>query len=78
MVLVELLVLLLGKTGDRREVSGFVRLGYFLLVARFARVIALDTARHVTQRGNAFSRRMVNAASTSTCCGTIALCTGLR
>jgi hypothetical protein len=29
-----------------------VRLGYFLLVARFARVIALDTPHHVTQRGN--------------------------
>jgi hypothetical protein len=32
-----------GKTGDRRDVSGFVRLSYFLLVARFARVIAQDT-----------------------------------
>jgi putative transposase len=30
-----------------------VRLGCFLLVARFARVIALDTPHHVTQRGNA-------------------------
>jgi REP element-mobilizing transposase RayT len=30
-----------------------VRLWYFLLVARFARVIALDTRHHVTQRGNA-------------------------
>jgi REP element-mobilizing transposase RayT len=30
-----------------------VRLWYFLLVARFARVIALDTPHHVTQRGNA-------------------------
>jgi hypothetical protein len=41
------------KTGDRRDVSGFVRLWYFLLVARFARVIALDSPLHVTQRGNA-------------------------
>jgi hypothetical protein len=32
---------LTGKTGDRRDVSGYVRLGCFLLVARFARVIAL-------------------------------------
>jgi REP element-mobilizing transposase RayT len=30
-----------------------VRLWYFLLVARFARVVALDTPHHVTQRGNA-------------------------
>jgi hypothetical protein len=43
----------MGKTSDRRDVSGFVRLGYFLLVARFARVIALDTPHHVTQRGKA-------------------------
>jgi putative transposase len=28
-------------------------LWYFLLAARFARVIALDTPHHVTQRGNA-------------------------
>jgi hypothetical protein len=41
------------KTGERRDVSGYVRLWYFLLVARFARVIALDSPLHVTQRGNA-------------------------
>jgi hypothetical protein len=35
------------KTGERRDVSGYVRLWYFLLVARFARVIALDTPHHV-------------------------------
>jgi hypothetical protein len=44
----------LQKTGDRRDVSGFLRLWYFLLVARFTRVIALDTPHHVTQRGKAW------------------------
>jgi REP element-mobilizing transposase RayT len=41
------------KTEDKRDVSGFVRLWHFLLVARFARITALDTSHHVTQRGNA-------------------------
>ncbi len=41
------------KPGTDGTFPGFVPLRYFLLAARFARVIALDTRHHVTQRGNA-------------------------
>ncbi len=39
------------QLGTDETFSGFVRLWYFLLVTRFARVIALGTPHRVTQKG---------------------------
>jgi hypothetical protein len=40
-----------GKIGDRGEIGDF--LVFLSAVARLARVVAVDVAHHVTQRGNA-------------------------